>query len=128
MTSGTAVNVKITSTNSVPTVCEPNPGPSGDGGHGVQLSVSAQHVPQRGHRQHADLHCVESRRAIRYTTWLGFTPSTRTFSGSQQATDVATVAVHVTASDGTASVSDEFNNGVSCGGHHRADAEQRGFG
>ena len=44
-------------------------------------------------------------------TWLGFTGSTRTFAGTPQAADVATVAVKVTASDGTASVSDEFNIG-----------------
>ena len=45
-------------------------------------------------------------------TWLGFTASTRTFSGTPQAADVETVSVKVTASDGTASVSDEFNIGV----------------
>ena len=46
-------------------------------------------------------------------TWLGFTASTRTFSGNPQAADVETLAVKVTASDGTASVSDEFDIGVS---------------
>ena len=42
-------------------------------------------------------------------TWLGFTGSTRTFLGTAQAADVATVAVKVTASDGSASVGDEFD-------------------
>ena len=46
-------------------------------------------------------------------TWLGFTATTRTFLGTPQAADVETLAVKVTASDGTASVSDEFNIGVS---------------
>ena len=42
-------------------------------------------------------------------TWLSFTASTRTFSGTPAATDVGTVSVKVTASDGNGgSVSDEF--------------------
>ena len=49
-------------------------------------------------------------------TWLGFTGSTRTFAGTPQAADVETLAVKVTASDGTASVSDEFNIGVRAAG------------
>ena len=49
-------------------------------------------------------------------TWLGFTATTRTFSGTAQAADVETLAVKVTASDGTASVSDEFDIGVSAAG------------
>ena len=49
-------------------------------------------------------------------TWLGFTATTRTFEGTPQAADVETLAVKVTASDGTASVSDEFNIGVSAAG------------
>ncbi len=47
-------------------------------------------------------------------TWLGFNAGTRTFSGTPQAADVATVAVKVTASDGNGgSASDEFNIVVS---------------
>ena len=42
-------------------------------------------------------------------TWLRFAASTRTFSGTAGATDVGTVAVKVTASDGSESISDEFN-------------------
>ena len=42
-------------------------------------------------------------------SWLGFTAGTRTFAGNPAATDVGTVSVKVTASDGTASVSDEFD-------------------
>ena len=65
-------------------------------------------------------------------TWLGFTASTRTFSGSPQAADVETLAVKVTASDGTASVSDEFNIGVSAAGDTTAptlsSATVEGFG
>ena len=51
-------------------------------------------------------------------TWLSFDDSTRTFKGTPQAADVATVAVKVTASDGIASVSDEFNIVVSAAPAH----------
>ena len=45
--------------------------------------------------------------------WLSFNASTRTFSGTPQAGDIGTVAVKVTATDGsTASVSDTFNIAV----------------
>ena len=46
-------------------------------------------------------------------SWLSFSASTRTFSGTPQAADVATVSVKVTASDGSASVSDTFDIVVS---------------
>ena len=46
-------------------------------------------------------------------TWLSFTAGTRTFSGTPQAADVGTVSVKVTASDGSASVSDTFDIVVS---------------
>ena len=49
-------------------------------------------------------------------TWLSFTAGTRTFSGTPQAADVATVSVKVTASDGSASVSDTFDIVVSAAG------------
>ena len=42
-------------------------------------------------------------------SWLTFTASTRTFSGTPQPSDAGTVSVKVTASDGTASVSDTFD-------------------
>ena len=42
-------------------------------------------------------------------TWLGFNATTRTFSGTPQTADVATVSVKVTASDGSESISDEFD-------------------
>ena len=46
-------------------------------------------------------------------TWLSFSAGTRTFSGTPQAADVGTVSVKVTASDGSASVSDTFDIVVS---------------
>ena len=47
-------------------------------------------------------------------SWLSFTSSTRTFSGTPQSTDTGTVSVKVTASDGNGNtVSDEFNIVVS---------------
>ena len=42
-------------------------------------------------------------------SWMTFTPSTRTFTGTPQLSDAGTVSVKVTASDGTASVSDTFD-------------------
>ena len=45
--------------------------------------------------------------------WLSFTAATRTFSGTPLTADVGTVSVKVTASDGTASVSDTFDIVVS---------------
>ena len=52
-------------------------------------------------------------------TWLAFAASTRTFSGTPQAADIATVAVKVTASDGTGgSVSDEFDIVVAAAGNN----------
>ena len=48
--------------------------------------------------------------------WLSFTAGTLTFSGTPQTADVATVSVKVTASDGSASVSDTFDIVVSAAG------------
>ena len=42
-------------------------------------------------------------------SWLTFTASSRTFSGMPATSNIGTVAVKVTANDGTASVSDTFN-------------------
>jgi poly(3-hydroxybutyrate) depolymerase len=42
-------------------------------------------------------------------SWLTFNTATRTFSGTPLNANVGTVAIQVTASDGTASVSDTFN-------------------
>ncbi len=46
-------------------------------------------------------------------TWLGFTAGTGVFSGTPTSTDAGTLSVKVTASDGTASVSDTFDIVVS---------------
>ena len=60
-------------------------------------------------------------------TWLSFTDSTRTFSGTPQAADIATVSVKVTASDGNARVGQRRirYHGERGGGHHSAHADQR---
>ena len=42
-------------------------------------------------------------------SWLTFTAATRTFSGTPAASDIGTLSVKVTASDGTDSVSDTFD-------------------
>ena len=42
-------------------------------------------------------------------TWLGFTAATRTFAGTPEVADAGTLSVKVTASDGTASISDTFD-------------------
>ena len=41
---------------------EPDPGPDGDGRHGVHLPIPDEHVQRYGHRRHAELHGDESRR------------------------------------------------------------------
>ena len=46
-------------------------------------------------------------------TWLSFTAGTGVFSGTPTSTDTGTLSVKVTASDGTASVSDTFDIVVS---------------
>ncbi len=46
-------------------------------------------------------------------TWLSFTAGTGVFSGTPTSTDIGTLSVKVTASDGTASVSDTFDIVVS---------------
>ena len=59
-------------------------------------------------------------------TWLSFTEATRTFSGTPQSTDVGTVAVKVTASDGNGgSVSDTFNIVVTATPQSPANGEHR---
>ena len=93
---------------------ERNPGPEDGGGH---ERSAIQFLSNTFNDAESD--------ALTYTatkadgndlpTWLGFTASTRTFAGTPQAADVATVAVKVTASDGTASVSDEFDIVVGAG-------------
>jgi Ca2+-binding RTX toxin-like protein len=50
-------------------------------------------------------------------SWLTFDPTTRTFSGTPTSGDLGTIAVKVTASDGTASVSDVFDLTISDGPH-----------
>ncbi|GEO18204.1 putative Ig domain-containing protein [Microvirga aerophila] len=45
-------------------------------------------------------------------TWLTFDPLTRAFSGTPAQADVGTLSIKVTASDGTASVSDSFDLAV----------------
>ena len=49
-------------------------------------------------------------------TWLEFNATTRTFSGTPMASDVETLTVEVTASDGTDSVTDSFDIVVSATG------------
>ena len=50
--------------------------------------------------------------------WLSFAASSRSFSGTPATTDVGTVSVKVTASDGTASISDTFDIVVSSTGNN----------
>lgn len=46
-------------------------------------------------------------------TWLSFSPTTRTFSGTPKTSDLGTLSVKVTASDGSLSASDTFDVVVS---------------
>ena len=59
-------------------------------------------------------------------TWLAFAAGTRTFSGTPQAADAATVAVKVTASDGNGgSVSDTFDITVAADPNAHCNRHQR---
>ena len=51
-----------TTTNSRPDGAERDPGPDGDGRHGVQLPIPDEHVQRHGHRRHPELRGDESRR------------------------------------------------------------------
>ena len=107
-TSGTAVNVKITATNTAPTVANAIPDQAATVGtaFSYQFPLNTFHDADTGNTL---TYTATKADGNPLPTWLGFTATTRTFAGTPQAADVATVAVKVTASDGTASVSDEFN-------------------
>ena len=111
-TIGTDVNVKLTATaaNTAPTVANPIPDQEATVGTEFSYTFLAN-----------TFNDVDATDTLTYSakkaddsalpTWLTFTDTTRTFSGTPTAAE--TVSVKVTASDGTASVSDEFDIVVS---------------
>ena len=111
-TIGTDVNVKLTATaaNTAPTVANPIPNRTATVGTEFSYTFLAN-----------TFNDVDATDTLTYSakkaddsalpTWLTFTDTTRTFSGTPTAAE--TVSVKVTASDGTASVSDEFDIMVS---------------
>ena len=111
-TIGTDVNVKITATaaNTAPTVANPIPNRTATVGTEFSYTFLAN-----------TFNDVDATDTLTYSakkaddsalpTWLTFTDTTRTFSGTPTA--AGTVSVKVTASDGTDSVSDEFDIMVS---------------
>ena len=111
-TIGTDVNVKLTATaaNTAPTVANAIPDQEATVGTEFSYTFLAN-----------TFNDVDATDTLTYSakkaddsalpTWLTFTDTTRTFSGTPTAAE--TVSVKVTASDGTASVSDEFDIMVS---------------
>ena len=110
-TAGTAVSVRLAEpvTNNPPTVANAIPDQSATAGTAFSYVFPANTFSD------ADTGDTLSYTATKtddtaLPTWLAFTASTRTFSGTPQAADIATVAVKVTASDGNGgSVSDTFD-------------------
>ena len=98
-----------TAANNAPVVDQPDPGPDGDGGRGVQLPIPGEHVQRYVDTGDTLTYTATKGDGADLPTWLTFTPATRTFAGTPAATDVS-VAVKVTATDtSSATVSDDFN-------------------
>ena len=124
-TVGTDVNVKLTETNTAPTVANAIP----DQEATVDTAFSYTFLANT-------FNDVDVTDTLTYTakkaddsalpTWLTFTDTTRAFSGTPTAAE--TVSVKVTASDGTASVSDEFDIVVSPAGLWTATLTPADFG
>ena len=109
-TAGTAVAVKLTSSNNPPTVANEIPDQTATAGTAFSYVFPTN-----------TFNDTDSTDTLTYTatkadgttlpTWLTFDAATRTFSGTPTAAE--TVPVKVTATDGTDSVSDEFDITVS---------------
>ena len=107
LTDSDIVDITVSSVNDAPTVAAPiaNQNVTEDTGFNFQFAANA----------FADVDVGDS---LTYTaqlaggaalpTWLSFDAATRTFSGTTLNGDVGTLSVEVTASDGTATVTDTF--------------------
>ena len=105
-TAGTDVNVKLTATNNAPTVANAIPNQSATVGTAFSYMYPANTFNDTDTGDTLTYTTTKADGAV-LPTWLMFDAGTRTFSGTPTAAE--TFSVKVTASDGTASVSDEFD-------------------
>ena len=105
-TAGTDVNVKHTATNNAPTVANAIPNQSATVGTAFSYMYRANTFNDTDTGDTLTYTTTKADGAV-LPTWLMFDAGTRTFSGTPTAAE--TFSVKVTASDGTASVSDEFD-------------------
>ena len=112
--SGDTIPVKLVRTNTAPTVATVIPDQTATAGTAFSYAFPATTFSDAD----SDTLTYTATQAdgTALPSWLSFSASTRTFSGTPQAADVATVSVKVTASDGSASVSDTFDIVVSAAG------------
>ena len=103
------MTINVTAVNDAPTVANAIPNQSATAGEAFSYAFPENTFSD-----------VDTGATLTYTatqadgaalpTWLSFADNTRTFAGTPQAADAATVSVRVTASDGNGgSVSDEFD-------------------
>ena len=105
-TVGTDVAVKITVTNNAPTVANAIPNQTATTGTAFSYRFPANTFNDTDTGDTLTYTTTKADGAV-LPTWLMFDAGTRTFSGTPTAAE--TFSVKVTASDGTASVSDEFD-------------------
>ena len=103
---GTDVAVKITVTNNAPTVANAIPNQTATTGTAFSYRFPANTFNDTDTGDTLTYTTTKADGAV-LPTWLMFDAGTRTFSGTPTAAE--TFSVKVTASDGTASVSDEFD-------------------
>ena len=98
----------IANTNDAPTVANRYRRPDRDGGQRLQLRGAGEHLRRRRCRRHPDLFGDAVRR-LGAACLADVQPGNRTFSGTPLNADVGSIAVTVTATDGSnASASDTF--------------------
>ena len=105
------VDYRLTTTNNAPTVANAIPDRTATAG----TAFSYQFPANTFNDADGDTLTYTATRSddSALPTWLTFTASSRTFSGTPQTANIGTLSVKVTASDGTASVSDAFDIVVS---------------
>ena len=106
---GTAQTTTPTPTNNAPTVANAIPDQTAPAGRGFSYQFPANTFNDADTGQTLSYAATQAD-GTALPTWLSFTAGTRTFAGTPTASDVGTVSVKVTASDGNGgSVSDTFD-------------------
>ncbi len=101
-------DIVVKSSNNAPTVANAIPDQDADTGTAFSFAFPANTFADTDSGDTLGYTATKSD-GTALPSWLTFTPSTRTFSGTPQTANVGTVSVKVTASDGIASVSDTFD-------------------